>query len=98
MTAVYGGVPRQNQLLVNYNNTGGIITSLVVNPTQVTAGNSATGTVTISTPAPGGGAVVLLTSGNSAAANVPLSVRVPANATSANFTITTGAVTNTLPW
>jgi hypothetical protein len=97
ITAVYGGVPRQNQLLVNYNSPGSIISSFVLNPTQVIGGNSVTGTVTISSQAPQGGAVVLVTSGNSTVAHTPLSVTVPANATSANFTISTSAVSNTTP-
>src|SRR5207248_9873129 len=49
-------------------------------------------TVTLSGPAPSGGAVVSLSSSNPGAAAVPSSVTVPAGAGSASFTVTTGAV------
>jgi hypothetical protein len=66
---------------------------LVLNPTSVLGGvQSSTGTVTLSGPAPAGGARVLLSSSNPAAAQVPASVTVPAGATSATFTVTTSAV------
>jgi len=51
-------------------------------------GNSATGTVTLSGPAPSGGFVVQLRS-SSSRASVPSTVTVPAGATSARFTIQT---------
>jgi hypothetical protein len=59
----------------------------------VTGGNSSTGTITLSGPAPTGGLVVTLASNNTAAATVPASVTVPAGATGATFTISTKAVT-----
>jgi hypothetical protein len=65
--------------------------SLSVNPTAVTGGQPATGTVTLTGPAPAGGAVVSLSSANPAA-TVPASVTVPANLTVANFTINSLAV------
>src|SRR3989454_1099942 len=68
------------------------LVSLAVSPPSVIGGNSATGTVTLSGPAPAGGAQVTLSS-NSSAATVPASVTVPAGATSATFTLTTSAVT-----
>src|SRR2546428_3780296 len=64
---------------------------LAVSPPSVIGGNSATGTVTLSGPAPAGGAQVTLSS-NSSAATVPASVTVPAGATSVTFTVTTSAV------
>jgi thermitase len=63
--------------------------SLAINPTEVQAGQSATGTVVLDRPAPAGGAVVQLSSSNSTRASVPSSVTVPAGATSATFTIQT---------
>jgi hypothetical protein len=70
------------------------VTALSVAPTTVVGGAAnATGTVTINTSAPLGGAAVALTSNNAAAA-VPASVTVPANATTATFPITTTAVTS----
>jgi hypothetical protein len=58
----------------------------------VIGGNSLTGKVTLSSPAGPSGDVVTLKS-NSASALVPVSVTVPAGATTASFTITTKAVT-----
>jgi hypothetical protein len=68
------------------------LSSLSVNPTSVTGGNSSTGTVTLSGAAPSGGAIVTLSSSNTTAARVPSSVTVVAGATSATFTVSTNAV------
>jgi len=68
------------------------LSSLTLNPTSVTGGNSSTGTVTLSGAAPAGGATVTLSSSNTAAATVPSSVSVAAGATSATFTVSTSAV------
>jgi hypothetical protein len=67
------------------------LASLSVSPASVTGGQSATGTVGLSGPAPAGGTVVNLFSAN-AAATVPATVTVPANATAANFIINTSPV------
>src|SRR6266699_997976 len=69
------------------------LSSLALNPTSVAGENSSTGTVTLSGPAPVGGAQVTLSSSNTAAATVPSSVTVPAGATSATFTVSTSVVT-----
>src|SRR5947208_7768584 len=69
------------------------LSSLALNPTSVAGGNSSTGTVTLSGPAPAGGARVALSSSNTAAATVPSSVTVPAGATNATFTVSTSVVT-----
>jgi hypothetical protein len=61
--------------------------------TTVTAGGKSEGTVTLSSPAPAGGALVTLSSDNTAAATVPASVTVEEGATTAKFTVNTGAVT-----
>jgi hypothetical protein len=66
------------------------------NPAAVTGGVGSTGTVTLATAAPAGGAVVTLTSNNNAAA-VPTTVTVAANATTANFAIGTNAVAAATP-
>src|SRR6266446_2701783 len=68
------------------------LSSLSLNPTSVTGGNSSTGTVTLSGPAPTGGAQVTLSSSNTTAASVPSSVTVAAGASSATFTVSTSAV------
>src|SRR5437016_6225190 len=73
------------------------VSSLRLNPTSVTGGTqSSTGTVTLSGPAPAGGAQVALSSSN-AAASVPSSVTVPAASTTATFTISTSAVAASTP-
>src|SRR5207244_4066972 len=69
------------------------LSSLTLNPSSVTCGNSSTGTVTLSGAAPAGGATVTLSSSNTAAAAVPSSVTVAAGATSASLTVSTSTVT-----
>ena len=75
--------------------TNGVsVASVTVNPTVVVGGTSSQGTVTLSGPAPTGGATVALTSSNTAAAQVPANVVVAAAASTATFTITTSAVSS----
>jgi thermitase len=83
LQAVGGGGPTQPSL-----------SSLTLNPTSVVGGNSSTGTVTLTAPAPSGGFVVNLSSSNTNVATVPSTVTVPAGATSANFTVSTQAVSS----
>jgi len=68
------------------------LTSMSVAPGNVTGGTNVTGTVTLSGPAPAGGALVTLSSNNTAAV-VPASVLVPAGLTSASFNVQTNTVT-----
>lgn len=90
ISASYGGAARSAPLTVNPPTP--TLTSLTLNPTNVIGGaQSSTGTVTLSAPAPAGGALVALSSNNSAA-RVPASVTVSAGATSASFTVGTSAV------
>lgn len=67
------------------------VSSLALNPPSVLGSQSSTGTVTLSGPAPGGGAQVTLSSG-SASAGVPASMTVAAGSTTAGFTISTSPV------
>lgn len=69
------------------------LTSLTANPNAVVGGASATGTVSLSAPAPAGGAVTALSS-TIGSATVPGSVTVAAGASSATFPIATASVTN----
>jgi hypothetical protein len=87
------GSPGQSALLLI--TTGGPprLRSLTHSPDSVIGGNSATGTVTLTTSAPSGGSVIQL-SDNSTAVTVPANVTVPAGQTSATFAITTSAVTS----
>jgi len=68
--------------------------SLVLSPTSVSGGTTSTGTVTLSGPAPAGGADVSLSSSNVAAATVPATMNIPEGASSGTFTITTLAQTS----
>ena len=79
---------------VSGNPTQPSLSSLSLNPTSVVGGNSSTGTVTLTAPAPSGGFVVNLSSSNTSVATVPSSVTVPAGATSANFTVATNSVSS----
>jgi hypothetical protein len=67
---------------------------LRVEPTDIVAGDPATGTVTLTSAAPSAGFQVALSSDNAAAATVPPSVTVPAGSTSATFIVSTANVTN----
>lgn len=69
--------------------------SVGVDPGTVVGGNASNGMVTLSGPAPAGGAVVSLASSNTAIAQVPGSVTIAEGATRAPFTVTTFAVSTT---
>jgi peptidoglycan/xylan/chitin deacetylase (PgdA/CDA1 family) len=72
--------------------TGIQASSVSLNPSSVTGRTDSVGTVTLTSPAPAGGAIVTLASSNSATASVPSSVTIAQGATSATFNITTAAV------
>jgi thermitase len=88
ITASAQGVTRQATLTVTPQPSV-TLQSLTISPSWVFGGSNATGTVTLTGPAPAGGAVVQLRSSNNNAAAVPSSVTVPAGQTSASFTIRT---------
>src|SRR5262249_59986387 len=67
-------------------------TTLTFSPGTVVGGNSAIGTVTLSQPAPAGGALVTLSS-SPGLASAPPNVTVPAGATSATYPIATSIPT-----
>ncbi len=81
---------------LGYNPTVSVasLSSLSVSPSTVTGGQTTSGTVSLTSPAPAGGAIVTLSSANPAA-TVPSSITVPANATSIAFSINTSAVAAT---
>lgn len=69
------------------------IKDLSFSPSTVVGGcQNSTGTVTLTAPAPGNGVMVNISSGDPAAASAPAQVLVPGGQTSAQFTVTTGAV------
>jgi hypothetical protein len=90
ITASAQGVTRQATLTVTPQPSV-TLQSLTISPSWVFGGSNATGTVTLTGPAPAGGAVVQLRSSNTSAATVPSSVTVPAGQTRASFTIRTTA-------
>jgi hypothetical protein len=71
------------------------LNSIGVDPTGVVGGSAATGTVTLTSAAPAGGALVALASASVAVA-VPGTVSVPSGASSATFGIATSAVAATI--
>lgn len=71
------------------------LTSVTISPAQVTAGSSATGTVTLDNPAPAAGAEVALSSSDPAVAAVNVRVFVSGASTTGIFPISTAAVTST---
>jgi hypothetical protein len=86
--ASYDGVTPSASLTV----TVPTVSSLTLNPSSVVGGvQSSTGTVTLTGPAPAGGAQVMLSSSN-ASASVPSSVTVPAGSSSVTFTVNTSPV------
>ena len=64
------------------------LSNLTVTPGAVAGGQTATGIITLSGPAPTGGVSVALASGNPANASVPVSVTIPEGQTTATFPIT----------
>jgi VCBS repeat-containing protein len=68
------------------------LVAVTLNPSSVVGGSTSEGTVTLSAPAPGGGATVTLWSSMSSIATVPPNVIVPGGQTNANFTVTTSPV------
>jgi len=88
IAAAYNGVTRTAVLTV----AAPVLTSIGLVPASVVGGHPSTGTVSLSGPAPTGGAVIMLISSNTDAAQVPASVTVAAGATAANFTATTDPV------
>jgi hypothetical protein len=88
ISATYGGSDRSAALTVTPITT---LSLFSLSPPSATAGNASSGTVTLSAPAPAGGAAVALSSNNTVA-TVPASVTVAAGATSATFKVSTSSV------
>jgi hypothetical protein len=92
VTAAFGGSTVVQDLTINRPIT---VTALSFSPPSLLGGSGAsTGTVTLSGPAPAGGAIVALatTTGNPAAAAVPQTVTVPAGQTTQTFQVPTTAL------
>ncbi|HKO58476.1 MAG TPA: RHS repeat-associated core domain-containing protein [Thermoanaerobaculia bacterium] len=69
--------------------------ALAIDPSQVIGSNPSTGTVTLTEPAPPGGATVTLASGDPTRVTVPASITIAAGQTTGTFTATTFAVPTT---
>ena len=69
---------------------------IALTPETLPGGQTAMGTLTLTLPAPAGGAVVALKTDNPAVAAVSATATIPAGATTTTFTITTKAVPATL--
>jgi hypothetical protein len=93
ISGAYGGVTRSASLTVTPVPLPPLaLSSLTLSPSSVVGGlEASTGTVILTRAASAGGAVVALFSSNGAA-RVPLSVIVPAGASSASFTVNTSIV------
>jgi hypothetical protein len=76
--------------------TSAYVMTIAVNPSSVPGGSTATGTLTLSAPAPAGGASVAFSSSALEAA-VPAIVTVPAGSTTATFAVPTLYVAAELP-
>ena len=91
----YGGADRvyliRTPLLAPTAGQAGV-TSLTLSPAAVQGGAGATGTVTLSGPAPAGGLLVWLGSSDAARVALPATLLIPAGAVSATFPISTSAV------
>jgi hypothetical protein len=70
------------------------LSTVTLSASQTSSGTAVLGTISLTGPAPAGGATVMLSS-SSAAASVPSSVTIPAASMSVNFTVTVGQVTST---
>jgi uncharacterized repeat protein (TIGR03803 family) len=81
-----GGVGGRGTIFRIDQRVAGPVVSITVNPTVVHSGQTSTGTVTLSSPAPAGGRIVNLRA-NSFQMTLPLSVKVRPGAKTANFTI-----------
>jgi hypothetical protein len=90
ITATFNG-SAQATLTVSAAVPGITLLSLGLNAPTITGGQSVDGVVTLSGPAPSGGAVVTLQSSDTSVATVGASVTVPAGGTTATFTVTSRA-------
>lgn len=93
VTASAGGVTKSIFVTIHPDpNAPPILQSVAINPSTVTGGTSATGTVFLNSPAPSGGITATLSTSNTTA-TPPGVVTIPAGQTSANFPVTTRSVT-----
>jgi len=100
ITATYNGATRTGTLTVTTpagDPPPATLQDISVNPTTVTGGSGASGTVRLSGPPPGGSATVSLSSSNPSVASVPASVTMSGGASTFTFPIPTSAVSTSTP-
>jgi hypothetical protein len=91
--ATAGGITKSIFVTVTPDpNAPPLLQGVSLNPSSVPGGTSSTGTVLLNSPAPAGGITATLSTNNVVAKPPPI-VSIPAGQTSANFTVTTSAVT-----
>jgi hypothetical protein len=88
ITATYNGVNKTATLTVNPAGPAALA-GVAMNPATMIFGSVSTGTVTLTAPAPAGGAVIALSSSDLGLFYLPASVTVPAGGTTAQFQVTT---------
>lgn len=93
ISATYGNT--QTAVLTVTAGSGVVLTALTLNPSSIVAGQSTTGTVTISGPAPAPGVVVTLQT-SSGLVTAPPTVTIPTGQTSATFTVDTSSTIGSL--
>ena len=91
LTASYAGVSETFGLTVHPLQAA--LSAISVSPSTFVGGQPGTGTVSLTSAAGSGGALVSLSSSNSTVLKVPASVTVPEGSTFALFSVTTGSVT-----
>lgn len=94
LSATYNGATKTAALTIMPQPDSNLpaLTGLTFNVSSLVGGRAAYGTVTLSQPAPAGGATVLLSSSDPALASIPASVHIPARATGISFVIITRRV------
>lgn len=93
VTASYQGISTTASLTITPASAAAALSSVTLNPTSVTGGTLSTGTITLTSAAPSGGAKVSLASSGTSA-TVPASVTVGAGNTTATFTVSTKSVSS----
>lgn len=92
LSGSYSAVSRTAVLTVTPVPPPASLSAIALNPASVTGGTPSTATLTLSSAAPAGGALVTLSSSAPVATAVPANISVASGATSANFSVATSAV------
>jgi hypothetical protein len=87
VTGTYLGVQKTATVTVRAVNPSGIVLQSLTMYPWIMSGKTATGTVTLTGPAPAGGAVVQLATSNPSVTSLPPSVTVPAGSSSVGFAV-----------